>query len=58
MSDGRKRFSGSHYRKKAKEKEEKVQQVLAKVRKIDEIYKPKPQASTSKSRNAEQGGKF
>lgn len=69
MSDGRKRLSGSEYKKRAKEKEEKNKIVLSKVPKLDHFFKSSsrirddnailsnnlqvPQAGTSETCNSE-----
>lgn len=39
--DGRKRSSGAEYRRSAKEKAERVEEVLAKTPKLNKFFKPK-----------------
>ena len=38
MSDGRKRLSGSDYKKRRKEKEAKVNEIVLKTRKLDSFF--------------------
>lgn len=48
MADGRKRMSGVGYRKAAKEKAQQKEEFLAKVPRIDSIFKPATQNKQSK----------
>lgn len=46
--DGRKRLSGAHYKKSAKEKKKRQDDVLSKTRKIDLFYKNTATAKNGK----------
>lgn len=43
--DGRKRLSGAAYKKLAKEKAEREEEVLSKIPKLNQFFKPKPTKS-------------
>ncbi|XP_060836474.1 zinc finger MYM-type protein 1-like [Rhopalosiphum padi] len=54
MSDGRKRFSGSEYKKRAKDKEYKESKVLNKIPKLSTFFKPATPSSLNAPDNGQQ----
>jgi len=54
MSDGRKCFSGSEYKKRAKDKEYKESKVLNKIPKLSILFKPATQSSLNAPDNGQQ----